>query len=118
MYADSNKNNHVFIYLSISQICCNIVSDISSLIQVFIAKVLVAQSCPTLYDPVYCSLPGFSVHKIVQARILEWDAIPFSRGSSQPRDQTQVSTLAGDSLPSEPPGKPFSLLNALFISFL
>ena len=43
-------------------------------------KVLVAQSCPTLCDPMDCSLPGFSVHWILQARILEWIAIHFSRG--------------------------------------
>ena len=42
-----------------------------------------------------CSLPGSSVHGILQARILEWVAISFSRGSSQPRDQTQVSHIAG-----------------------
>ena len=41
------------------------------------------------------SLPGFSVHGILQARILEWVAIPFSRGSSQPSDRTQVSRIAG-----------------------
>ena len=46
----------------------------------------VAQSCPTLCDPVDCSLPGFSVHGILQPRILEWFTISFSRGSSQPRD--------------------------------
>ena len=51
---------------------------------------LVAQSHPTLCDPVDCSLPGFSVHGILQARILEWVAIPSSRGSSQPRDWTWV----------------------------
>ena len=50
----------------------------------------VAQSCPTLCNPVDCSLPGFSVHGILQARVLEWVAISFSRGSSQPRDRTQV----------------------------
>ena len=55
----------------------------------------VAQSWPTLYDPVDCSLPGFSVHGILQARILEWVAISFSRGSSQPRDGTQVSHIGG-----------------------
>ena len=43
------------------------------------------QSCPTLCDPVDCSLTGFSVHGILQARILEWVAVPSSRGSSQPR---------------------------------
>ena len=48
--------------------------------------VLVAQSCPILCDLMDCSLPGSSVHGILQARILEWGAIPFSRGSSQPRD--------------------------------
>ena len=47
---------------------------------------LVAQSCLTLCDPMNYSPPGSSVHGILQARILEWVAIPFSRGSSQPRD--------------------------------
>ena len=56
--------------------------------------VLVTQSCPTLCDPMDCSLPGSSVLGISQARVLEWAAIPFSRGSSQPRDQTQVSCIA------------------------
>ena len=51
------------------------------------------------------SLPGSSVHGILQARRLEWVAIPFSRGSSKPRDQTQSPTLGADSLLSEPPGK-------------
>ena len=55
----------------------------------------VAQSCPTLYDPMDCSPPGSAIHGILQARVLEWVAIPFSRGSSQPRDQTQVSRIAG-----------------------
>ena len=47
----------------------------------YIVKVLVTQSCLTLCDPMDCSLPGSSVHGILQARILEWVAIPFSRGS-------------------------------------
>ena len=54
----------------------------------------VTQSCPTLCDPVDCSPPGYSVHGILQARILEWIAISFSRGSSRPRDRTQVSCIA------------------------
>ena len=54
----------------------------------------VAQSCPTLCDPVDCSLPGSSIHGILQARVLEWVAISFSRGS-RPRDQTRVSCIAG-----------------------
>ena len=55
----------------------------------------VAQSCPTLCDPMDCSPLGSTAHGILQARILEWVAISFSRGSSQPRDQTQVSHIAG-----------------------
>ena len=53
---------------------------------VVLCCVLVAQSCLTLCDPMDCSPPGSSVHEIFQARILEWVAISFSRGSSQPRD--------------------------------
>ena len=55
----------------------------------------VIQLCPTLCTPVDCSLSGFSVHGILQARILERVAIPFTRGSSQPRDQTWVSYITG-----------------------
>ena len=55
----------------------------------------VSQSCLTLCDPMDCSLPGSSVHGIFQARVLEWGAISFSRGSSQPRDPTWVSLIAG-----------------------
>ena len=55
----------------------------------------VAQPCPTLFDPMDCSLPGFSVHGIFQARVLEWVAISFSRGSSRPRDRTRVSHIVG-----------------------
>ena len=58
------------------------------------------QSCPTLCHPVACSLPDWSVHGILQERILEWVAIPFSRGSSRPRDACPA--LQADSLPSEP----------------
>ena len=58
-----------------------------------VVLVLVTQSCLTLYDPVDCSPPDSSVSEILQARILEWVAIPFSRASSQPRDWTQVSYI-------------------------
>ena len=54
-------------------------------------KVKVAQSCLTLFN-----LMDYTVHGILQARILEWVAFPFSRGSSQPSDQTQVSRIAGE----------------------
>ena len=55
----------------------------------------VAPSCPTLCDPMDCSLPGSSVHGVSQARTLEWVAICFSGGSSRTRDRTQVSCTAG-----------------------
>ena len=55
----------------------------------------VAQSCPTLCDPVDCSLPGSSLNGILQARVLEWVAISFSRGSSRSRDRTRVSGIPG-----------------------
>ena len=58
-------------------------------------NVLVAQWCPTLCDPMDYSPLGSSVHGILQEGILEWVAIPFSRGSSQPGDQTRVSLIAG-----------------------
>ena len=66
-------------------------------------KLSVAQLCPTLCDPIDYSLPGSPVHGVPQARILEWIAIPCSRGSSWPRDQTQDSCMQEDSLLSEPP---------------
>ena len=71
-------------------------------------SVLVTQSCPTLRDPMDCSPPGSSVHGILQARIVEWVAIPFSRGSSQGSHlgiEPGSPTLQVDSLLSEPPGK-------------
>ena len=69
-------------------------------------KVLVAQLCLTLWDPMDCSPPGSSVHGILQARILDWLAISFSRGSSRPSDWTQVSCIAGDTLPLSHQGSP------------
>ena len=54
------------------------------------SEVKVAQSCPTLFD-----LMDYIVHRILQAGILQWVACPYSRGSSQPRDRTQVSCIAG-----------------------
>ena len=68
----------------------------------------VAQSCPTLCDPVDCSPQGSSVHGIFQASILEWVAISFSRGSSRPGIEPRSPTLEADALTSEPPGKPES----------
>ena len=70
----------------------------------------VAQSGSTLCDPMDCSLPGSSVHGIFPARILEWVAIYFSRGSWRPKDWTRVSyiaCIAGIFFTNEPPENPF-----------
>ena len=65
------------------------------------------QLCPILCDPRDCSPPDSSVHGILQARMLEWVAMPSSRGSSQPRDRTLISpSLAGRFFTTVPPGKP------------
>ena len=70
---------------------------------------------PDFCNSMNCSPPGSSVRGILQAKILEWVAIPFSRGSSQPRDQTTPPTLQADSLGSEKQGKPHlnNILNPL-----
>ena len=90
-------------------LCCSVLSHS-----------VMSNSC----DPMNCSPPGSSVHGgIFQTRILEWVVMPSSRGFSQPRDQTQVSALQADPLPSEPPGKPkntgvgsLSLLRGIFLT--
>ena len=61
----------------------------------------VTQTCPIL-----CHQMNYTVHGILQARILKWVAFPFSRTSSQPTDRTRSPALQADSLPAEPPGKP------------
>ena len=66
----------------------------------------VVQSCPTLCDPVDCSLPDSSVHGILQARILDWVAISFSGDLPNPGIKPKSTELQTDSLPSGPPGKP------------
>ena len=66
---------------------------------------LVAKSCLTFCDPMDCSLPGSSVHGIILARILEWLAISFSRGSSWLRNWTHISCTASRFFTTEPPGK-------------
>ena len=66
----------------------------------------IAQSCPTLCDPMDCSLPGFSVHGIFQARVPEWVTVSFSRGDLPDLGIEPGSpTLQADALSSEPPGK-------------
>ena len=90
-----------------------------SLLQIFLSKYYYMcmhtksfQSWPTLRNPMDCSPPGSSVHGLLQARVLEWVAMYFSRGSSRPRNQTHVSCLLHwqvGSLPLAPPGKPVYL---------
>ena len=80
----------------------------------------VAQLCPTLFDPMDCSLPGSSVHGIFQAGVLEWVAIVFSRGSSWPRDWTQVSCIAGRRFTvwaKEPPFKTIKSAQKFVVTF-
>ena len=77
----------------------------------------VAQSCPTFCDPMNWSLPDSSVHGISQARILEWVAISFSRGSYRPRDQTRISCTASGFFITEPPAKSPKHDNVIFIFF-
>ena len=66
----------------------------------------IAQSCPTLFDPMDCSLPGSSVHGIFQARILEWVAISFSGDLPNPGIKPRSPSFQADALTSEPPRKP------------
>ena len=75
----------------------------------FIFDKVKVKSFPTLCDPLGGSLPGSSVHGIFQAIVLEWIAISFSRGSSQTRDQTGVSCIAGRFFTTEPLGKPLDM---------
>ena len=70
------------------------------------ASCLVAQSCPTLCDPMDCSPPDSTVHGILEARILEWVAISCSRGSSDPGTEPRSPALAGGFFTTMPPGKP------------
>ena len=93
------------VFLSLSYVCC---------------CCLVVESCLTLLSP--HEPPGFSVHGISQARILEWFAISFSRGSSNPGIEPVSPALAGRFFTTEPPGKPLScvcmLLNFCLILFI
>ena len=81
------------------------------------------QLCSTLCDPMDCNLPGSSVRGVLQARMLEWGAMPSSRGSSRPRYRTWVSSISCIAVrffTTKPPRKPykgFYLLNFIFVSF-
>ena len=77
----------------------------------------IAQLCPTLCDPMDCSPPDSSVHGILQARILEWVAISFSRGLPQPGIEPTSPALASGFFTSERPGKPICTCS-IYISML
>ena len=74
------------------------------------------QSCPALCDPVDLSPLGSSVHGILQARILEWTAMPSSRRSSRPKDRSFISCgscIAGEFFTAGPPGKPWRMVKVI-----
>ena len=88
---DSNPNKRWASNYFLAEVC-DVTYEVKKSCQM---ELLVAQSCPTLCNLMDCNPPGPSVTGIFQARILEWAAIPFSRRSSQLRDWTQVSYIAG-----------------------
>ena len=95
----------------------SLVRELRSHIHVWVhAKLL--QLCPTLCDPMDCSPPVSPAPGILSASVLEWVSIPYSRGFSQPRDQTHISHLLhweGGSLPLAPPGKTANLSHVIFL---
>ena len=91
-----SKIEHINLFFSICQ---------KKTLLIFLFLFLVTKLYLTLCDPVDCSPPGFSVLGILQARILEWVAISFSRGSCPPRDWNCISCLADEFLTTEPPRK-------------
>ena len=87
---------------------CKVNSSLRLLQLFLLFQTCFTKSFQTICYPIYCSLPGSSVCGISQARILEWVAISFSRGSSWPRDQTHVSCFGRQIFTTQPPGKPVS----------
>ena len=90
-------------YLKIGQLCKHWLIILFKLLFNYTCKVKVVQSCPTLCDPM-----AYTVHGILQARILEWVAFPFSKDPRDPNPgiEPKSPTLQADSLPAEPQGKP------------
>ena len=84
--------------LCVTESLCCLPETITTLLTGYHCCCLVAKLCPTLSHPVDCILQGSSVHGIFQARVLEWVAISSSKGFSLPRDRTDVSCIADDSL--------------------
>ena len=90
----------------LAYICVHLFSEIGKGMWLCQLMSLVSQSCLTLWYPIDCSHQAPLSLRILQARILEWVTVPCSRGSFQPRDQTQISHIAGRFFLYEPPGKP------------
>ena len=88
---------HVFVCVYMSCVCVSVCMFVC----MCIVKVKFTQSCPTLCDPM-----DYTVHGILQARILEWVAIPFCKDLPNPGTEPGSPTLQTDSLPAEPQGKP------------
>ena len=78
---------------------------------------LIAKTCVTLWAIMDYTPSGSSIHRISQARILEGSTIPFSRGSSQPKDQTYISYTAGRFCTTKPPGKPWPISGSLLLTY-
>ena len=102
--------NSLHLYVYISMAYTSAISFLNNTDNQSESESEIAQSCPILWDPIDCSLPGSSIHRIFQARVLEWVAISFSRGSSRPKEQSRVCYIylywQAGSLPLGPPGKP------------
>ena len=99
------------------QLDCFHYSAISNEASTYILVCLSAQSlqsCPTLCNPMDCNLSAFSVHGILQGRILKWVAMLSSRDLSNPGIKPRSPSLQADSLPSEPPGKPSDILSIMW----
>ena len=101
VFLDPTKISASFVNLLLDKVCSFVlflILDIQKILRSIknnLVPTEVPQLCPTLCDLMDCSPSGFSVHGILQARILERVAIPFSRGSSWPRDWTWVSSTGG-----------------------
>ena len=98
-WGDTNYKTKNYVYSLTQKLQTNI-SKLNAVMKRKTKEVKVTQLCPTHCDHMNCIVDG-----ILQVRILEWVALPFSRDSSQPRDRTQVSRIAGGSLPAETQGK-------------
>ena len=105
----SHQESHNIVY-------CILYTQYSMCICSMCAFAHLLESCLTLCDPMDCSPPGSSVHGILQAGILQWVAMPSSRGSSHPRDRKYTSGIAGKFFTAETQGKPQYVVSVQFSS--